>query len=490
MTHRVGPPSSSTARSVVSRSPRFEPSPIYAVVLKRFLIVSGYRVGREGSHSPLRSPLLAPPLASSDLRRHRQADALAAARRQPRALRTTRRRTAVRARGALVSRELRLDASPAERGPARSELERAASSATPSRRRRRGSVRFTDPLAPDLATTSTIGADGWSRPALAPDHDRRQRDRPHPSRLRSPPEHVLLNPQPFSAAPGDTTAPRSPRSAAAAAERRRPQLLLVRMRSSTTGRQLDDAGHRRDRSGGAGRPERRSTSASAAPCNSRSIRSDAARVRPPARSSSPRPGNEGDDGNPAIYPAAYPHVLTVGASDRAAALRVLVASPCGRPGGARRGRARIRSTRRTTTSSRHELLGADGRRGRRLDSTQRAGARSVSQLSDLRPLSARDLAPPGYDERTGFGVLDIPAALAAPVPPAIRRSRTTTSTSSPAASSPLRSRSCPRASRPPRRRSRTPRDVYRVCARPRSDAHRQDLARDDDARRGALGSAT
>ena len=38
----------------------------------------------------------------------------------------------------------------------------------------------------------------------------------------------------------------------------------------------------------------------------------------------------------------------------------------------------------------------------------------VTQLFDVMRLSARDVAAPGYDERTGFGILDIPAALAHP----------------------------------------------------------------------------
>ena len=32
-------------------------------------------------------------------------------------------------------------------------------------------------------------------------------------------------------------------------------------------------------------------------------------------------------------------------------------------------------------------------------------------------MSARDVGPPGHDLATGFGVLDIPAALAFPAPP-------------------------------------------------------------------------
>src|SRR5207253_10191780 len=41
----------------------------------------------------------------------------------------------------------------------------------------------------------------------------------------------------------------------------------------------------------------------------------------------------------------------------------------------------------------------------------------VTQVFDLMRFSARDIGEPGFDSETGFGLLDIPAALAAPAPP-------------------------------------------------------------------------
>jgi hypothetical protein len=41
---------------------------------------------------------------------------------------------------------------------------------------------------------------------------------------------------------------------------------------------------------------------------------------------------------------------------------------------------------------------------------------TVGQLGDLLRIGARDVGPEGYDQRTGFGILDIPAALAGQLP--------------------------------------------------------------------------
>ena len=39
-----------------------------------------------------------------------------------------------------------------------------------------------------------------------------------------------------------------------------------------------------------------------------------------------------------------------------------------------------------------------------------------TQLFDLVRLTARDAAAPGFDERTGYGIVDMPALLATPLP--------------------------------------------------------------------------
>ena len=40
----------------------------------------------------------------------------------------------------------------------------------------------------------------------------------------------------------------------------------------------------------------------------------------------------------------------------------------------------------------------------------------VTQIFDLLRQSARDIGPPGFDSASGFGIVDIPAALAADAP--------------------------------------------------------------------------
>jgi hypothetical protein len=44
------------------------------------------------------------------------------------------------------------------------------------------------------------------------------------------------------------------------------------------------------------------------------------------------------------------------------------------------------------------------------------GAMTVGQLGDLLRNGARDIGARGYDERTGFGIVDIPATIAEPLP--------------------------------------------------------------------------
>ena len=115
----------------------------------------------------------------------------------------------------------------------------------------------------------------------------------------------------------------------------------------------------------------------AAPRRSRSRR----RSRP-ARSRSPRPGTSSRSGNPLEFPASLPHVLTVAAigpdgkptsfSNASAAIDlsapgigILTAVPAGfDPDGTADGFAPV---------SRHLVLGADGRGGRRVDPRRAAG---------------------------------------------------------------------------------------------------------------------
>lgn len=129
-------------------------------------------------------------------------------------------------------------------------------------------------------------------------------------------------------------------------------------------------------------------------------------------------GNELEDGNPTVYPAAFPHVLTVGALDRGSRPAIFSSSgpalDLSAPGESLPFQDPLVSTSHyliAGTSFSSPLVAAAAAWVR----TAR-GVMSVGQLADLLRLTARDVAETGYDERTGYGVLDIPAALAAPLP--------------------------------------------------------------------------
>lgn len=139
-------------------------------------------------------------------------------------------------------------------------------------------------------------------------------------------------------------------------------------------------------------------------------------------------GNELLQGNPIVYPAAYPHVLSVGALDlglqpayfssAGAALDlaapgedVPVAVPPrldldGNPDGV---------TRATGTSFAAPIVAGVA--------SWLIGARpklTAGQYADILRSSAKDVADPGWDDSTGFGLVDLAAALKAPTPPVDR----------------------------------------------------------------------
>jgi hypothetical protein len=130
-------------------------------------------------------------------------------------------------------------------------------------------------------------------------------------------------------------------------------------------------------------------------------------------------GNSGDEGDAISYPGANPHVLTVGATDE-------TDQPAS-----------------FTTRSPFVDLAAPGvdipvasalddswqqEDGTSFSSPIVAGAAAwlwtvrpdldASQVAEILRSSARDVATPGYDDATGWGILDVPAALAAPTPQA------------------------------------------------------------------------
>ncbi|HZC28836.1 MAG TPA: S8 family serine peptidase, partial [Gaiellaceae bacterium] len=131
-------------------------------------------------------------------------------------------------------------------------------------------------------------------------------------------------------------------------------------------------------------------------------------------------GNDGLSGNALSYPASYPHVLTVGATDEGGLVSsfssksadvdlvapgrgITVAEPLSYDSS---GYATVSGT----SFSAPLVAGAAAwvwTARPQLDNTQ---------LFDVMRMSAHDLAPAGYDRASGFGLLSVPAALAYPVP--------------------------------------------------------------------------
>jgi hypothetical protein len=128
-------------------------------------------------------------------------------------------------------------------------------------------------------------------------------------------------------------------------------------------------------------------------------------------------GNDGDNGNPAEYPADYPHVLTVGASDRANQVAGFSSrSPyvdLVAPG------------QDVTVATATDSSWAD-ESGTSFATPIVAGAAAWiwtlrpeldnPQLFEVVRRAARDVGAPGRDDASGYGLLDVGAALAHPAP--------------------------------------------------------------------------
>ena len=133
-------------------------------------------------------------------------------------------------------------------------------------------------------------------------------------------------------------------------------------------------------------------------------------------------GNSRERGSPLEYPASIPHVLTVGALDTKRRARSLL--------------ERVAARRSGGPWSRHSRRGADdvppaqllrlaspGRASpHRSSPGRRPGSGPCDQRSTSRQLfevmraSAQDVSSPGYDLFSGFGRLDVPAALTVAAP--------------------------------------------------------------------------
>jgi subtilisin family serine protease len=128
-------------------------------------------------------------------------------------------------------------------------------------------------------------------------------------------------------------------------------------------------------------------------------------------------GNDGDAGDELSYPASLPHVLTVGATDennQAAAFSSRSRFvDLGAPG----------QDMQTATAIGNGFVSRDGTSfAAPLVSGAAAWVWTVrpeldaSQLFEVMRRSAQDIGAPGRDDATGFGLLDVPAALAYPAP--------------------------------------------------------------------------
>jgi hypothetical protein len=131
-------------------------------------------------------------------------------------------------------------------------------------------------------------------------------------------------------------------------------------------------------------------------------------------------GNEGANGNPVVYPASYPHVLTVAATtkgdDPAAFSSSSNAVDLAAPG------VDIPIAVPVWLNP----TGYESADGTSFAAPLVSGAASwvwtqrptldVTQISELMRRSARDVWRPGWDKDTGFGVVSIPNALSFPAP--------------------------------------------------------------------------
>jgi hypothetical protein len=131
-------------------------------------------------------------------------------------------------------------------------------------------------------------------------------------------------------------------------------------------------------------------------------------------------GNSRDQGNPLNFPANIAHVLTVAATDRTDRAAPFSSSSPGvdlaAPG------VEIE----TAVPLSFNATGYESLDGTSFSApivsgatawvwTARPGLKNT-QIYDLMRWSARDVGAPGFDEDTGFGILDIPAALALTAP--------------------------------------------------------------------------
>lgn len=132
-------------------------------------------------------------------------------------------------------------------------------------------------------------------------------------------------------------------------------------------------------------------------------------------------GNDGDLGNLPSYPANWPHVLTIAASDETNAVAPFSttspATDLAAPGVGILGAVPLS----------HNPTGYESHDGTSFAAPIASAAAAwvwtlrptltVSQLADVLRAGAHDIGPPGFDNGSGYGLVSIPGALAAPTPP-------------------------------------------------------------------------
>lgn len=131
-------------------------------------------------------------------------------------------------------------------------------------------------------------------------------------------------------------------------------------------------------------------------------------------------GNAGESGSPTTFPASWPHVFTVGATDETDKVTSFSTTGAGldvvAPG--------VSITAAVPLS--RNATGYDTFSGTSFSSPIVAAAAAwvwtmrptltAFQLAQVLRESARDIGPPGYDTSSGYGLIDVAAALALPTP--------------------------------------------------------------------------
>jgi hypothetical protein len=135
-------------------------------------------------------------------------------------------------------------------------------------------------------------------------------------------------------------------------------------------------------------------------------------------------GNDGDNGSPTTYPASWPHVFTVGASDEndqvatfstvgpatdvvAPGVDIVAAVPRSRNDAGYQTSPTLSGTSFSTPIAAAAAAWVWTARP----------TLTVTQLMQVLRSGARDIGPPGFDNASGYGIVNIPAALSAPTPP-------------------------------------------------------------------------